>query len=297
MDDDLDEAQAEREARVCLARLNSASTEIDVCCDGVIGAWERALRLNPEAREITYQGVLDEARAASLTVVTAGDERWPGGFDELSVHAPWVAAIWTAGRPLELAAPVTITGARAATAYGQQVASDLANGLARQGHTIVAGLSHGVDAAALAGALAADGPAPVAILASGFSLDGDASLQGQEHLVPVLLERGTILTELPPEARPNRWTVHNRSRLLAALGVAVVVVEASTRSSSRLVARWARDLPRTLCAVPGPVTSVHSQLPHELIHSGRAKLVIDAKDVIDAMKTPATKPEEIEVQW
>src|SRR4029450_359189 len=55
---------------------------------------------------------------------------------------------------------IAIVGARAATAYGIEVAESLAAELASRGVTIVSGLARGIDAAAHRGALAAGGGGP-----------------------------------------------------------------------------------------------------------------------------------------
>jgi DNA processing protein len=68
---------------------------------------------------------------------------------------------------------------------------------------------------------------------------------------------------------------------MAALAQATVVVEGVSRSGARYVARDALTLQRHMVAVPGPVTSATSALPHELIATGKASLVTCAQDVID----------------
>lgn len=281
------EAEIEREARICLARLADSGVDTEVCCFGYYGAWQRYLRQSEKARQWPYEKVVAEAEEIGLRVVTKSDEEWPAGLDDLSCHAPSVLALWIAGEPLVLREPVTITGARAATPYGLHIAEQMAHDLAKRGHTIVTGLSHGIDAAVLKGALAArehGGPAPVAVLASGIAEDVPPRLQSEENLVRDLLLQGTVVTERPPGAKPTRVSVHERSRILAAMSAATVVIEGSPRSSTRLLAQWAgRDLGRILCAVPGPVISTMSTLPHELIARGRAQLVTTAQDVVDAL--------------
>lgn len=276
------EAEVEREARICLARLADSGVDTEVCCFGYYGAWQRYLRHSETARHWTYEKVMAEAEEIGLRVATKGDEEWPAGLDDLSCHSPAVLALWVAGEPLVLREPVTITGARAATSYGQEVARQMAYDLASSGRTVVTGLSHGIDAAALKGALAADGPAPVVVLASGIADDVPPRLQSEEDLVREMMSRGTVITERPPGAKPTRVSVQERSRILAAMSTATVIVEGTPRSSTRLLAQWAgRDLGRILGAVPGPISSVQSQLSHHLIATGMAQLVTSAQDVID----------------
>ena len=64
-----------------------------------------------------------------------------------------------------------------------------------------------------------------------------------------------------------------------------LVVEAARRSNAGWSATWAENLGRGLFAVPGPVTSATSQLPHQLIRDGRARLVTSAHDVLVDLTT------------
>jgi DNA processing protein len=71
-----------------------------------------------------------------------------------------------------------------------------------------------------------------------------------------------------------------RNRLIAALSVGTVVVEAAVRSGSLTTARQAGELGRHLMAVPGPVTSEMSTGCHQLLRNG-AVCVTSAADVLD----------------
>lgn len=66
---------------------------------------------------------------------------------------------------------------------------------------------------------------------------------------------------------------------MAALSAATVVVEAGARSGSMKVAQEAHQLGRALGAVPGPVTSVTSVGPNDLLAEGVARMVRYAGDV------------------
>ncbi len=287
------EAELEREARLCLAKLDESSTDTEVCVEGIVGAWQRYRMRLPRARSIKAEDVQREADELGLRLLTPGhDAEWPTPLDDLSTHAPLVVALWVAGMPLDLRQPVTITGSRACTAYGDQVAQQMAHELASRGHTIVTSLSYGVDVAALKGALAAEGPAPVAVLAQGIADDVPPRLQAHEELVQTLMAKGTVVTEFPPGTKPSRTRFELRGRIMAALTQATVIVEGASRSGARYVARDARALERHVLAVPGPVTSATSVLPHELIQTGKATLVTCDQDVIDVLAAATiTDPE------
>lgn len=271
-----------REASICLAALG-ATSDTDICCFGITESWRRAQRFNEKAKAITYAGIMAEAQEYGLRVIADGDDEWPTSLDDLQTHDPLALALWVAGQPLDLREAVCVTGSRAATRSGVEVAHQMGHDLASNGHTVIATLSHGIDVAALRGALTADGPAPVVVLAEGIHDTVPPRLAHEESLVRSVMTRCTVVTEHAPNVLPSRSTHEDRARILATLGVATVVVEGSTRSSAQLTARWARDRHRLVFAVPGPVSSVASALPHDLIATGRAQLVTSARDVMEAI--------------
>ena len=92
--------------------------------------------------------------------------------------------------------------------------------------------------------------------------------------------QGLLVTEYPPGERPARHRFLTRNRLVAALAGATVVVEAGARSGAANTAAWARALGRSVCAVPGPVTSSVSVGCHALLRAG-AHVVTRAEDVVE----------------
>jgi DNA processing protein len=181
---------------------------------------------------------------------------------------------------LEPCDAVTIVGARRATSYGREVARELGRELASTGIVVVSGLAFGVDACAHRGAL--DGGRTIAVLGCGPDVAYPASHRALWRRIG---ETGLVLSELPPGARPWRWTFPARNRIMAALAGMTVVVEAAARSGSLITADLAADLGREIGAVPGPVTSRASAGPNNLL-AGGACLVRDAQDVLDAMLGP-----------
>src|SRR6202008_3936419 len=131
-----------------------------------------------------------------------------------------------------------VVGTRAATGYGEQMAADLAAGLAEQEVAVVSGGAYGIDGAGHRAALAADG-VTVAGLAGGLDIPDPA---GHSALLHRIGGNGLLVTEYPPEVRPARHRFLTRNRLVAAFGGAAVVVEAGLGSGAANTPAWARVL-------------------------------------------------------
>ncbi|MEO8815927.1 MAG: DNA-processing protein DprA [Mycobacterium sp.] len=169
-----------------------------------------------------------------------------------------------------------LVGTRAATAYGEQVAADLAAGLTERDVAVVSGGAYGIDGAAHRATLAAEG-VTVAVLAGGIDIPYPA---GHSALLHRIGEHGLLVTEYAPGVRPARHRFLTRNRLVAAFAGAAVVVEAGLRSGAANTAAWARLLGRPVAAVPGPVTSSASTGCHALLRAG-AELVTRADEVVE----------------
>ena len=94
--------------------------------------------------------------------------------------------------------------------------------------------------------------------------------------------RGAVISEMPPGASAYKWCFIARNRIIAALGAATVVVQATERSGSLTTADFAAELGRAVGAVPGQVTSRLSAGTHALIQAG-APLIRDAADALELL--------------
>jgi DNA processing protein len=94
----------------------------------------------------------------------------------------------------------------------------------------------------------------------------------------ILATGGAIVSELPMGTFPAPQNFPRRNRILSGLSIAVLVVEASENSGTRVTARCAAEQNRDLYAVPGNVTSKGSWTPNTLIKQG-AKLTATWEDV------------------
>jgi DNA processing protein len=169
-----------------------------------------------------------------------------------------------------------IVGTRAASAYGEHVAADLAAGLVERDVAVISGGAYGIDGTAHRATLAAGG-VTVVVLAGGFDIPYPA---GHSALLHRIGEHGLIISEYPPGVRPARHRFLTRNRLVAAFAGATVVVEAGLRSGAANTAAWAHSLGRIVGAVPGPVTSPASAGCHVLLRGG-AEVVTRVEDIVE----------------
>lgn len=178
---------------------------------------------------------------------------------------------------------------RAATAYGEHVAAELAAGLVERDVTVVSGGAYGIDGSAHRAALACEG-LTIAIVAGGIDNPYPA---GHSALFHRIRQEGLLISEYPPGTAPGRLRFLTRNRLVAALSGATVVVEAGIRSGAANTAGWAKALGRSVCAVPGPVTSASSVGCHALLRDG-ARLVARAEEIVELVgRIGELAPEEV----
>ncbi len=259
-------------------------------------AWERGSArgvLAAVARGASSEGdrtatasVDPAATAAALAdcggrLVTPADGEYPPSL--LALHDPpgW---LFLRGRSLPLGPSVAMVGARRCSPYGREMAEVIARGIAAAGVAVVSGAARGIDAAAHRGALSGRGHT-VAVLGSGIDV---AYPPGSAELIARIAEEGTVASEYPPGTRAEKRRFPARNRIMVGLARALLVVEGAAGSGSRISAEFAEDLDVEMLALPGPVTSPLSSVPHELIRDG-ATLVRGPDDVLEAL---GLKPEK-----
>jgi DNA processing protein len=183
-------------------------------------------------------------------------------------------------RMLALAAEpcVAMVGGRHPSGYARGVAQRMGRGLASAGITVVSGLALGIDAESHRGALEGGG-APLAVLAGGPDVPYPSR---HRELYGRVLERGVIVSELPPGSPPLKWGFPARNRIMVGFATVVVVVEAREASGSLITASFAAGANRDLAAVPGQVDARVAAGSNALLHDGAA-FVRGAEDVLDLM--------------
>lgn len=219
---------------------------------------------------------LESARRAGVRLVTPRDRVWPTRVADLGPFAP--VCLWVRGEAGLLSAEgagIALVGSRAASAYGEHVAAELAARSADAGMAVYSGAAYGIDAAAHSAALAVGG-LTIAVMAGGVERPYPA---GNRDLIERIARSGVVVSEVPCGTPPTKHRFLARNRLIATLSDATVVVEAGWRSGSLNTAHHAQAIGRPVGVVPGPVTSASSMGCHRLLREGDALCVTGFDDV------------------
>jgi DNA processing protein len=186
------------------------------------------------------------------------------------------ALIYVQGDIGVLRAPqLAMVGSRSPTDEGRRTAHEFAAYLVKAGLTVTSGLALGIDAASHEGALQGQGKS-VAVLGSGLD-----RLYPESHtqLAQRIRACGALVSEFPPGTPPLRSNFPRRNRILSALSLGTLVVEAAGHSGSLQTARLAAEQGREVFAIPGSIHNPLARGCHELIRCG-AKLVECGADIL-----------------
>lgn len=227
------------------------------------------------AKEFDWREELSKTAQLGFRLLSEDSTEWPGALRRLW-DPPLV--LYAEGRRLPDERALAIIGTRHCTPYGTALARALGRELAKAGWWIISGLARGIDTAAHEGALEAGGRT-AAVLGHGLDLTYPPEAA---KLRRRMTEEGCVLTEFPLGRPANRQSFPQRNRIVAGLARIVVVVETDVDGGSMITARFAGDLGKTVCAIPGRADSPASRGCHALIRDG-AVLVSHVDQILEEL--------------
>lgn len=175
---------------------------------------------------------------------------------------------------------LSVIGSRKTSPYGRACARLFAGWAAEQGVVIVSGAAAGCDHEAHAAALDADGRT-VAVLGCGPDFDYPPI---SARLLARIRNHGAVVSEQPWGTRPTRWMFPERNRIIAALGGALLVVEAGLPSGTFSTADHAADIGRPVLVVPGSIFYPGCTGCNRLLRQG-ATPVTEVSDLADELRS------------
>lgn len=224
------------------------------------------------------RSVLDRAHAINVHLLSIDDTAYPQLLRE--IPDPPVVLYCLGNTDLLQSVCVAMVGSRSATSYGRRVARSFAEGLSREGVTVVSGMALGIDSESHIGALQARG-STIGVLGCGIDV---VYPRQNGSLYEQVINSGLLISEYPPGTRPEGFRFPARNRIIAGLSSGVVVVEAARKSGSLITAQLGLDFGREIFAVPGQVDSYKSEGAHWLLQQG-AQLVMSHGDIMEGLFT------------
>lgn len=170
---------------------------------------------------------------------------------------------------------IAIVGSRDCTEYGRKYAAQFASSISMSNITVVSGLAIGIDSVAHENSMEEKGKT-IAVMGSGFNY---IYPKENENLFKEIIEKGgLIISEYPPNTKPNLKTFPFRNRIIAGLSMAVLVVEAKFRSGSGITARCAFKQGKEVFCLPHMLEDKNGVGTNNLLKSG-AKLITNPQEI------------------
>ena len=227
------------------------------------------------------------ARQERHYILPHDDPNYPAQLRE--IHAPPIVLFAHGDISLLHCQQVAIVGSRRPTDAGLRNTTMLAGELCAQQLVITSGMALGIDACAHRTALDNEAPT-IAVIATGPDL-----VYPRQHksLSKRITENGLLVSEFSCGVAPLPYHFPQRNRIISALSLGVVVVEASLKSGALITARHACEQNREVFAVPGSIKNPMVQGCHQLIQRG-AKLVQSAADIVTEIAPQLSFPKASE---
>lgn len=236
------------------------------------GAKKVSIILNHQTHS-EAESILKEVEKKNQEVLTYLDSDYPQRL-KLAIDTPTILYKRGSGN-LNPARTVAVVGTRRATEYGKEATRKIVDDLKALGAQVISGLAYGIDIEAHRAALK-NGSSTVAVLAGG--LDRIYPSVHRKHADEMLAD-GAILTESPPDTKPEAHLFPARNRIIAGMADATIVVEAAEKGGALITAKIADSYNRTIFALPGNIDHTYSVGTNKLISSQVALIYTGINDL------------------
>ncbi len=232
--------------------------------------------------------IIDDCLKNNIYTVTICDSNYPERLRNIS-DCPIVLYIKGEFVDIDNMPLISIVGPRKISDFGKKAAFSLAKRLGRAGMIIVSGAALGADTCAHKGALAAK-TKTIAVLGCGICYD---YLPENRALRDEISKNGCLISEHPPYAPATKYSFPIRNRIISALSMGTVVIEASLKSGSLITARLANEQGRDVFVIPGNPTLDNYKGSNALLRDGAIPL-LNAADIFNQYIT--AYPDKIDIE-
>lgn len=220
------------------------------------------------------------AHSKNVHIISKLSEYYPEGLKHIE-DAPPILYIKGKLETLNHPLGISVVGARNASINGRKTASRIAYDLTNNDVLIISGMARGIDSAAHKGAMYAKNQQgeTLAVLGTGVDIIYPSENKG---LYQQITEQGAVISEFPLGTEAQTSNFPRRNRIVSALSLGTLVVEATTHSGSLITARLALEQGKDIFAIPGSPQDARALGPNKLIKDG-ATLVENADDILEVL--------------
>ena len=232
--------------------------------------------------------IIDDCVNNSIYVISICDNNYPERLRNIG-DCPLVLYIKGELCGVDKLPLISIVGPRKISDFGKKAAFSLSKRLSRAGMIVVSGAALGADTCAHKGALAAKCKT-IAVLGCGICYD---YLSENRILREEISKSGCLISEYPPYAEATKYSFPIRNRIISALSMGTVVIEASLKSGSLITARLANEQGRDVFVIPGNPTLDYYRGSNALLRDGAIPL-LSAVDIFNQYINQF--PEQIDIE-
>lgn len=170
-----------------------------------------------------------------------------------------------------------VIGTRKCSNYGRKNCKLFTKGLVSYNLMIISGLAIGIDTCAHKSCLEAKGTT-IAVLPSG--LHKIFPKENKQLLNKIIKTGGTIVSEYPPDFEKTPESCRERNRIMSALAVGTLVIEAQKRSGTSLTVNYTNEQGKKAFCIPAGLQNSKGIGTNQMIKEGIAKIVTEVEDII-----------------
>ncbi|MFC0014335.1 MULTISPECIES: DNA-processing protein DprA [Allobacillus] len=225
-----------------------------------------------------FQNRLQRQRSARqfnlLRPITIYDPNYPHSL--ATIPDPPLILYARGNRELLCGNHLSVIGSRKPSPSAKNKINLLLPPLIKQSVTIVSGLAYGIDGMSHQLTLDQQGKT-IAVLAFGFN-----HIYPKAHtaLYRTIERHGLLLTEYPPDMKPNRWHFPERNRIISGLSRATLIIEATKRSGTMITADQALEQGKDVFVVPDSIFLPEAEGCLKLLQEG-AIPITNPQDLLD----------------
>jgi len=234
---------------------------------------DNALLMNKNL-ETAYQ-IIDTSEKLGIQIIPFDSPDYPPSLREI-YNPPYVLYAKGTIPDWESQLFIAVVGTRTCSNYGVSVVRKFAGEFAENGIVTVSGMARGIDTEVATSAINQDSKS-VAVLGCGIDVTYPPE---NAKLMEQIITKGLLLSEFPPGTPPLPHHFPMRNRIISGISRGILVIESRKKGGSLITANLALEQGKDVFAVPGSIFNENSEGTNQIISSGNARAITNAKEIM-----------------